>query len=154
MKTVPVVSMMLAAVLGSGCVSESAEEWETEEVQEDAMAAVNLNVNVDVLGIANAIASSVNVTGNREGFVKNLMESTYYAAGQKYNVMVFNLSQGYEDRFNGVQFYGSAVFQGITFGIWAFEGGEFTNKGDGGWINWAFRGVFDRNGNHVVFKKF
>ncbi|MBJ3792196.1 stress protein, partial [Bacillus sp. OA1] len=32
-----------------------------------------------------------------------------------------------------------------------FEDGEFTNKGDGGWINWAFRGWFDRDGGHVKF---
>ena len=31
------------------------------------------------------------------------MESTFYAAGGRYNVMVFNLSQNYEDRFNGVK---------------------------------------------------
>ncbi len=37
------------------------------------------------------------------------------------------------------------------FGIWVFEDGEFTNKGDGGWINWAFRGWFDRDGGHVKF---
>ncbi|MCM3738638.1 stress protein, partial [Bacillus cytotoxicus] len=28
-----------------------------------------------------------------------------------------------------------------------------TNQGDGGWINWAFRGWFDRNGNHVKFHR-
>lgn len=80
------------------------------------------------------------------------MESTFYSAGQRYNVMVFNLSQNYDDRFKGVVFYGSAVYSGITFGIWAFQSGEFTNNGDGGWINWAFRGWFERNGQHVVFK--
>lgn len=37
------------------------------------------------------------------------------------------------------------------YGIWAFENGEFTNKGDGGWINWAFKGSFDRDGSHVKF---
>lgn len=113
---------------------------------------INVGVNIDVLGIAQAIASAVNANQNRDGFVKNLMESTFYSAGQRYNVMVFNLSQDYNDRFNGVVFYGSAVYSGITFGIWAFQSGEFTNNGDGGWINWAFRGWFERNGQHVVFK--
>ena len=114
----------------------------------------NLNVNLDVLGIAQAIASAVNAEQNRDGFVKNLMESTFYSAGQQYNVMVFNLSQEYEDHFNSVKFYGSAVYTGgIVYGIWAFEDGEFTNKGDGGWINWAFRGWFDRDGSRVKFRK-
>ncbi len=44
---------------------------------------------------------------------KNVMETTFYASGQKYNVKGFNLNQEYEDRFNGVQFYGSAVYDGI-----------------------------------------
>ena len=113
---------------------------------------VNINVNIDVLGIAQAIANAVNADQDREGFVKNLMETSFYSAGQQYNVMVFNLNQNYDDRFNNVVFYGSTVFQGgVTYGIWAFESGEFTNQGDGGWINWAFRGWFERDGNYVKF---
>ncbi|ASB89065.1 MULTISPECIES: hypothetical protein [Bacillus] len=116
-------------------------------------AAVNFNVNFDVLGIANSIRDAVVQNANRSGFVKNMMESTFYAAGQRYNVMVFNLSQEYEDHFNGVKFYGSAVLNGVVYGIWVFESGEFTNKGDGGWDNWAFRGWFNRDGKHVTFYK-
>ncbi|MED1773665.1 stress protein [Bacillus velezensis] len=114
---------------------------------------VGLNIDVDLLGIGNSIADAIKSAQNRDGFVKNLMESSFYASGQKYNVMVFNLSQEYEDHFNGVQFYGSAVYDGITYGIWVFEDGSFTNKGDGGWINWAFRGWFDRDGNSVEFHR-
>ncbi|MEK4313147.1 stress protein [Bacillus sp. FSL P4-0334] len=114
---------------------------------------VGLNIDVDLLGIGNSIADAIKSAQNRDGFVKNLMESSFYASGQKYNVMVFNLSQEYEDHFNGVQFYGSAVYDGITYGIWVFEDGSFTNKGDGGWINWAFRGWFDREGDHVEFHR-
>ncbi|AFJ63524.1 Stress response protein [Bacillus velezensis YAU B9601-Y2] len=114
---------------------------------------VGLNIDVDLLGIGNSIADAIKSAQNRDGFVKNLMESSFYASGQKYNVMVFNLSQEYEDHFNGVQFYGSAVYDGITYGIWVFEDGSFTNKGDGGWINWAFRGWFDRDGDHVEFHR-
>ncbi|WP_432680897.1 stress protein [Bacillus velezensis] len=114
---------------------------------------VGLNIDVDLLSIGNSIADAIKSAQNRDGFVKNLMESSFYASGQKYNVMVFNLSQEYEDHFNGVQFYGSAVYDGITYGIWVFEDGSFTNKGDGGWINWAFRGWFDRDGDHVEFHR-
>ncbi|PAC98743.1 stress response protein YvgO [Bacillus paralicheniformis] len=114
---------------------------------------VNFNVNLDVLGIANSIRDAVVQNANRKGFVKNMMESTFYSAGQRYNVMVFNLSQEYEDHFTGVKFYGSAVLNGVVYGIWVFESGEFTNKGDGGWDNWAFRGWFDRNDKHVTFYK-
>ncbi|MGW7490537.1 stress protein [Streptomyces sp. NPDC054786] len=121
----------------------------------DVGANANLNFNVDVLGIANKIEASIKTAQNREGFVKNLMESAFYASGQHYNVMVHNLSQGYEDHLNGVKQYGSATYDGVTYGIWIFEDGEFTNKGDGGFINWAFRGVWERpdNGGYVKFSR-
>lgn len=112
---------------------------------------VGLNVNVDALGVAQAISDAVHSDQDRGAFVKNLMESTYYSAGQQYNVMVFNLGQDYQEQFNGVQFYGSVMYQNLTFGIWAFESGDFTNQGDGGWINWAFKGSFSRDGNTVHF---
>ncbi|MEH2366456.1 hypothetical protein [Nostoc sp.] len=112
---------------------------------------VGLEVGVDLLGIAGAIASSVNASQNREGFVKGLMEEAYFKADQKYNVMVFNLSQNYDENFNGVQLFAKADYNGVIYGIWAFENGEFTNQGDGGWINWAFKGNFDRDGSHVKF---
>ncbi|MDM5152688.1 stress protein [Bacillus sp. DX1.1] len=121
------------------------------QLPKEAKASANLSVNVDVLGIANMIRDSINTQTNRSGFVKGVMESAFYAAGQRYNVMVFNLNQNYDDHFNGVKFFGTTVYDGITFGIWVFEDGEFTNQGDGGWINWAFRGWFDRNGSHVKF---
>ncbi|MGA4879319.1 stress protein [Streptomyces lydicamycinicus] len=115
----------------------------------------NLNMNVDVLGIANKIESSIKTAQNREGFVKSFMESAFYAAGGKYNVMVHNLSQPYEDHFNGVQSFGTATYDGVVYGIWVFEDGEFTNQGDGGYINWAFRGIFERpdNGGYVKFSR-
>ncbi|ALC81242.1 hypothetical protein [Bacillus gobiensis] len=111
----------------------------------------SLNVDVDVLGIADRINEAVKSEQNRPGWVKNVMETTFYASGQKYNVMVFNLNQEYDYQFNDVQFYGSAVYDGITYGIWVFKDGSFDNKGDGGWINWTFRGWFDRTDNHVDF---
>ena len=112
---------------------------------------LGLDVNIDALGIAQAISDAVHDDQDRGAFVKNLMESTYYSTGQQYNVMVFNLGQGYQDQFNETQFYASAVYQNLTFGIWAFESGDFTNQGDGGWINWAFKGWFSRDGNTVHF---
>lgn len=112
---------------------------------------VMLNIDVDVLGIAQAIIGAVNSSANRPGWVKGVMETAFYQAGQRYNVMVFNLNQEYQHGFNDVVFFGTAEYSGITFGIWAFRSGTFDNKGDGGWINWAFQGWFNRNGGHVDF---
>lgn len=113
----------------------------------------SLNIDVDVLGIFQAILFGISANQNREGFVKDLMETTFYPAKEQYNVMVFNLSQEYEARFNGVQIYGAANHGDVVYGIWVFEDDEFTNKGDGGYINWAFRCWFYRDGSHVKFRK-
>lgn len=116
----------------------------------------SFNVDVDVLGIAEAIAGAVSADQNRDAFVKNLMETAFYKADQRYNVMVCNLNNDYEAHFNGVQMYASADYNGIIFGIWVFEDGEFINRGDGGWINWAFQGWFERSGDqghYVTFHK-
>ena len=115
--------------------------------------AIGLNVDIDVLGIADRIASSVNGDSDRSGFVKGLMETASHQAGDKYNVMVFNLGNDYDRNFNGVQFFATTVYQSLTFGVWIFEDGNFTNKGDGGWINWAFSGAFDKEDKYVKFKK-
>ncbi|MFI7537329.1 RICIN domain-containing protein [Streptosporangium sp. NPDC049376] len=38
------------------------------------------------------------------------------------------------------------------FRIWIFRGAStFVNKGDGGYMNWAFGGAFDRSGGNVTF---
>jgi hypothetical protein len=92
---------------------------------------------------------------NREGFVKNLMEKAFNANNGQYNVMVFNTGQHYEEKFRGLKYHGTEIYKGnINYSIWAFEEGEFTNKGDGGYINWSFKGSFKRSGdkdNHVIF---
>jgi hypothetical protein len=84
------------------------------------------------------------------------MEQATYAARGKYNVMVFNMSQPYNRNIRGVKFFKQANYQGVPYGIWIFEDGTFTNKGDGGFINWAFNGRFQRSGNQghtVTFQK-
>ncbi|OJH61898.1 stress protein, partial [Bacillus subtilis] len=52
-----------------------------------------------------------------------------------------------------VQCCGRTVYDGISYGIWVFEDGTFTTKGDGGWINWDFRGWFDRDVSTVAFPR-
>ncbi|MBU3173023.1 hypothetical protein [Clostridium estertheticum] len=109
---------------------------------------VNFNVNIDALGIANKIAASIsrnNYNGQRAAFCKNLMETTYYAAGGKYNVVVFDLSQNYKYRISGVKMYAGYKFDGTTYGVWVFnknqpKGSFFRNDGRRGWDHWAARG--------------
>ncbi|MTH51869.1 stress protein [Bacillus mangrovi] len=110
-------------------------------------------IPVDPVAIGEAIADAVKTADNRSGFVKGAMENAFYAAGQQHNVMVMNLSQGYDEQLNGVKFFETVEYDGVTFGVWVFEDGKFTNEGDGGYINWSFRGWFERNDRTVEFSR-
>ncbi|MPQ25037.1 stress response protein YvgO [Bacillus paralicheniformis] len=128
-----------------------------QEKQQFKTSAANFNVNLDLLGIGRTmggpIMDAIVRSSNRGGFVKSCMETAFYSSGQRYNVMVFNLSQSYHNDLRGVKFFGTANYHGVFYGIWVFESGQFTNQGDGGWINWAMKGWFDRNGKTVTFRK-
>ncbi|WP_016906363.1 hypothetical protein [Streptomyces xiaopingdaonensis] len=63
------------------------------------------------------IESSVRKAENREGFVENPTNTAWHASGEEYDVIVRNLSQ--DD--DGVQTYGSAEYDGVTYGIRIFE---------------------------------
>ncbi|RDU24986.1 stress protein [Anaerosacchariphilus polymeriproducens] len=108
----------------------------------------NANFNIDVLGIVNKIQASINsknFNGNKAAFCKNLMETTFYEAGGKYNVVVFDLSQDYNYRLEGIKMYHGFSYEGTTFGVWVFDrnqpkGAYFRNDGRRGWDHWACRG--------------
>ena len=100
------------------------------------------------------ISDTVKTSQNREGFVKGMMEKAAFAAGSKYNVMVFNMSQSYDKRINGVKYFKQVNYQEVPYGVWIFKDGDFTNKGDGGFINWAFNGNFTRTGDQGHTVKF
>ena len=51
----------------------------------------------------------------------------------------------------GVKLYANVRYGKVNYGLWIAEGGSFSNTGDGGYINWAFRGWFDRVDNTVNF---
>ncbi|MFF5448014.1 stress protein [Streptomyces sp. NPDC012888] len=116
---------------------------------------VSVKVSMDQLGRGAAIAEALRSisTDDRGAFVQEAMNKAFDAAGGRHNVMLFNLSQNYDDRFNGTRVYANVQWGNIHYGLWIFESGEFTNQGDGGWINWGFRGWFERNGGHVKFNR-
>ncbi len=109
------------------------------------------HATIDVLRFSQAIDRAIKMNTNRSGFVKNVMESAFYQAGQIYNVMVFNKNQHYEEHFEGIQFHTQVTYEDIVYEVWVFEKGSFKNQGDGGYINWAFKGWFNRSGSFVEF---
>ncbi|MCP9944802.1 stress protein [Streptomyces somaliensis] len=122
---------------------------------EAAGKSVTVNVSMDQLGRGRAIADALRSidTDDRGAFVQKAVDKAFEAAGGWHNVMLFNLSQNYDDRFQGTRLYANVKWGNIHYGLWVFESGEFTNKGDGGWINWGFRGWYERNGGHVKFNR-
>ncbi len=103
-------------------------------------ASVGVDFSIDVVEMSKAIARAAKSARNRGAFVRNVLNTVYFEAGQRYNVMVFNLAVAHRSRLSGVQYYKSRKYNGLIYGIWVFKGGEFYNQGDGGFINWAFRG--------------
>ncbi|MEW1901857.1 stress protein [Streptomyces sp. NPDC086147] len=91
-------------------------------------------------------------TDDRGSYVQQAVDRVFDAAGSRYNVMVFNLSQGYENGLHDVKLYANVKFGKVYYGVWIFgAGGTFKNTGDGGWINWGFKGWFHRDGGTVTF---
>lgn len=115
---------------------------------------VDVGINIDANGLVRDVASAIRGKSNRAACVKAMREAAYSRARQRANVMVFNLNQNYRKRLN------KAVFKrfscaGISYGLWVFRSGTFVNKGDGGYINWAFDGRWKRIGRGkktVVFR--
>ncbi|MBP5973714.1 hypothetical protein HW132_13445 [Brasilonema sp. CT11] len=121
-----------------------------------AAPAPTVNLNIDPSELTKQINDLVVAKNNREGFVKGLMEKANQAANGKLNVMVFNLSQPYENQIRGQKYFEQVDYHGVLYGIWIFEDGTFINQGDGGFINWAFHGKFQRSGDQghtVTFEK-
>ena len=76
-----------------------------------------LHIGVDMFGIATAISSVFHDDQDRSAFVKYSWSPLSTKQAKEYNVMVFNLGQNYDERFNGIKSYSSAVYQNLTFGI-------------------------------------
>ena len=85
------------------------------------------------------------------------MNKMMYSSKGKYSVLVFNLRQNYRwanspDPENTL--YTSVEYGRRTYGIWMFKDySVFENLGDGGFINWALYGKFERDRGKVTFNK-
>ena len=121
-------------------------------------AKISIDVTKSFADITNRLYSIINYAveqnQNRSGYVKSLMEGSFYEAGQRYNVMVIKADHSYTENLQNVVYDAKASGGNYpTFRVIVFESGVFTNRGDGGYDNWAFRGWFDRDGMTVNFHK-
>lgn len=115
---------------------------------------VDVGLNLNVNSLYRKVSSAIRGQRNRAACVKAMREAAYTSARQRANVMVFNLNQNYRKRLNKVVFRRFSC-AGVSYGLWVFRSGTFINKGDGGYINWAFDGRWKRIGRDkktVVFR--
>jgi hypothetical protein len=119
----------------------------------------SVNVKIDLNKTVDDISKTIGAAKNREAWVRGLQEKLIAKYGKDHNIMIFNMQQGWD--FNpppGTYKFYRKTFDGgllgqIDYGIWVFRSaGVFKNKGDGGYINWAFYGDTTRNGGTVTFK--
>lgn len=58
-----------------------------------AQVGVNFGITIDPLAIGQAIANAINLSQKREAFTDDLVETAFFQAGQKYNVLTVNMGQ-------------------------------------------------------------
>ena len=160
-----VVALLLGAAAITGFTLPAAAQAAPAEQSSPAaissdMGAQSVSIDiftkaVDVSGkLVDIVTQAIAHNQNREGYVKSLMEGAFYDARQQYNVMVIKVEHSYTANLDNVVFDANVSGSGYpTFKVLVFSSGTFTNHGDGGWINWAFRGWFDRNGMTVHFHR-
>jgi hypothetical protein len=108
---------------------------------------VNVNINIDVVGLIRLIADGIgnDSIDDRRAFVRSLLDRISSETNGEANVMIFNRRQS--DQFNpnwATTTYGESDFKGILYGAWIFCGAEtFVSEGEYGWENWGFYGVYD-----------
>ncbi|TSB47637.1 stress protein [Alkalicoccobacillus porphyridii] len=146
-------------MVGNTAKAEAPEQIEmTDEEKGQALAqeaqaqSPNVDITIDPVAIYDSISDAITSADNREGFVKAARETVKFHTDYSLNVMVLNLSNDYDDSsYSGVHYFDTFTYDGVIYGVWAFEEGTFVNNGDGGYINWAFYGWFDRDGGTVEF---
>ncbi|MET8091243.1 hypothetical protein [Micromonospora sp. NPDC005220] len=162
--TAVATALLTGAVLVPGLPAAAAPiEPATADTGMVTMAGGSVSVLDGALGIANQIFSivqeQVRLQINREGLVRALRETAWYKTGEKHNIIVMVAPNGsWEGRFSChlVGKVSDAVYRypGYPpFRVVAFSHGTVKNEGEGGYINWAYRGWFDRNGMTVHFRK-
>ncbi|MGW4208511.1 hypothetical protein ACWEIJ_11050 [Lentzea sp. NPDC004789] len=157
-----VIALLIGAATITGAMipaaAQAAPAAPVSTSGEMAVQSVGIDVFTKSLDITNKIIKVVQDAiehgQNRDGYVKSLMEGAFYDARQQYNVMVINTGNRYSANLQNVVYEANVHGSGYpSFRVIVFSSGTFTNQGDGGYGNWAFRGWFTRDGMTVNFRR-
>ncbi len=109
----------------------------------------DVSLSFDPVAVANAIKDAVNDQSDRGGAVRAALDVA--SAQSKVNVAIANKDQ--DTTSQGEVWAEHLDIKGGNYVVYFYDReGSITNNGDGGWINWGFKGVYDRNDNVVTFK--
>lgn len=153
-KAAVVASLAALAMLGAVVPAQAGtagEQRVAAVAAERPAVTVHLDDGANGFQVANAISQISE--DNRGAFVERSVGEAFRVSGSRFNVIMMNLSQGYSQRLERVRFYANIQYGSVHYGLWIAEAGEFTNHGDGGYINWAYRGWFTRSGGTVRFHR-
>merc|ERR1711934_1319992 len=93
-----------------------------------------------------------NTNDERGNGTRRAAATAWRKYGGKYNVMCILAGNSYNiDQLKGRQATEAIYIGGYKYMIYVFHSGLFVNYGDGGYVNWAFRGKFTRTGGSVHF---
>lgn len=151
----PLAAMALLGAAVGPAQAETANPADPRSTTTTAADSPTVTVHLDDGANGFHVASAISAIDedNRGEFVRRAVEEAFQASGGRYSVVMMNLSQGYEERLETKRLYANVRWGSINYGLWIAEAGEFTNTGDGGYINWAFKGWFDRDGDTVRFHR-
>lgn len=91
------------------------------------------------------------VKSARDEYVKGLRDSYYVNFGGRYNTIAFNLHNAHSYHVYGLVHKSDHRYGLTRYRVLVFRNGWFNNRGDGGYINWAFRGKWVRYDGFVQF---
>ncbi|MBW3496726.1 hypothetical protein [Bacillus sp. FDAARGOS_1420] len=77
-----------------------------------------------------------------QNIIRELTDSTFAIANNRYNVMMFNAHSNYQHSLQGEKFYARINFRGNEYDLYVFERGEFykdTLIENKTW-SWAYKG--------------
>jgi hypothetical protein len=148
-------SAALVAVPAATLAPAQAADASTQQSQKAAAQGPgSVDLISGYLGVANQIldvvVAQVETNNNREGWLQALQNAAWFQFDEGKNVMVIKADQ-YEGNLQGVQLDAIYKYPGLPdMRVLVFDSGTVTNTGDGGYINWAFQGWFDRTSDSTV----
>lgn len=150
------VSFLVVAALATFSLASTIDHHQLHDVSLDTAVRkgpdVGVNFEVDVVAMTELITDNIRGAQNRAAFVKTIRTAAYHGAKENYNVVVFNMAVEHRPRFRDIKYFKSYTYRGLHYGVWVFGSGSFHNKGDGGFINWAYQGCVQRDRGYLLFR--